>query len=204
MYKELLLAVTVSIDTYIAAAAYCNSGIRIPPLSSAVINLICASVLGISLSFSEALSSRLSPDIFRICGRCVIIAIGLLTILKSFARSLARRVEERGELSVKLGKTPLAVKLYLDDTAADTDHSKVLSAGEAAALALASSLDSAAVGMGSGYCGISPLAASCLTLICGFAAIWSGIATGKKLSSLSHDISWVGGSLLILLAFINS
>ena len=38
MYKEFLLAVTVSIDTYIASAAYCNSGIKIPLLSAAVIN----------------------------------------------------------------------------------------------------------------------------------------------------------------------
>ena len=201
MYKELLLAVTVSIDTYIAAAAYCNSGIKIPPLSAAVINLICAAVLGISLGISGLLGHFLSAGICRTAGMLVIIAIGLLTILKSFARTLAKRVEQKGELSVKLGKTPLAVKLYLDDTAADIDHSKILTSGEAAALALASSLDSAAMGLSSGFSHISPFAASCLTFLCGAAAVWAGTVTGKKISSLGRDLSWIGGILLIIFAF---
>ena len=202
MYRELLLAVTVSIDTYIAAAAYCNSGIKIPLLSSAVINLICSAVLLISLLFSGIIVGFFPPGLFMTCGRCVISAIGLLTILKSFVRNLVKRVEKKGELSVKLGKTPLAVKLYIDDTAADTDHSKILSAGEAIALALAISVDSAAIGLSSGFSDISPLAASCFTFVCGAAAIWAGGFTGRKISSLNHDISWLGGSMLILFAFI--
>ena len=203
MYKEILLAVTISIDTYIAAAANCSGGIRIPLLSSVIINLVCSAVLGISLYLSGLLGQCISPDLFRICGRCIIISIGLLTILKSFARPLARRVAEKGELSLKLGKTPLALKLYLDDTAADMDSSKVLSAGEAAALALASSLDSAAMGMGSGFSDISPFIASAAAFVCGCAAVQTGILTGKKLSSLNHDLSWVGGLMLIIFAFVN-
>ena len=202
MYKEFLLAVTVSIDTYIASAAYCNSGIKIPLLSAAVINLICAAVLWISLCLSGIMGHFLSADICRISGMLVMIFIGMLTILKSFARSLAKRVEQKGELSVKLGNTPLAVKLYLDDTAADIDHSKILTAGEAAALALASSLDSAAVGLSCGFSDISPFTASWLTFLCGCAADGAGIVTGKKISSLGRDLSWIGGILIILFAVI--
>ena len=202
MYKEFLLAVTVSIDTYIASAAYCNSGIKIPLLSAAVINMICAAVLGISLCLSGMLEHFLSADICRISGMLVIIAIGMLTILKSVARSLAKRVEKKGELSVKLGNTPLAVKLYLDDTAADIDHSKVLTAGEAAALALASSLDSAAMGLSSGFSNISPITASFLTFLCGAAAVCAGTVTGKKISSLGLDLSWIGGIFLIIFALV--
>ena len=202
MYKEAILAVIVSIDTYIAAAAYCNSGIRIPLLSSLVINLISAAVLGISVCFSETLVTILPADICRISGKCVMTAIGLLTILKSFARTLARRIEKKGELSVKLGRSPLALKLYLDDTAADLDHSKILSAGEAAALALASSFDSAATGMSCGVCDISPVAASVFTFAFGFAALLAGMVTGRKISSLNHDLSWVGGVMLIVVSLI--
>ena len=202
MYEELFLAVILSIDTYIAASAYSNSNIKIPFLSAAVINLICASVLGISLFLSGFLSRFIPCEVCRICGCCVMTAIGILTIMKSAARSLSIRVARKGELSLKLGNSPLAVKLYLDDTAADMDDSKVLSAGEAAALALASSLDSAAMGLSSGFSDISPFTASCLTFLCGFAAVAAGSATGKKISSLDHDLSWVGGILLIFFAFI--
>lgn len=202
MYDELFLAVIVSFDTLLAAAAYCNSGIKIPLISSAVINLICSAVLGISLCFSGFLSNYIPSSVCRICGCSIIVLIGLLTIVKSIARTLVKRVAERGELSVKLGKSPLALKLCLDDTAADIDHSKVLSASEAAALALASSFDSAAMGLSSGYSHISPLLAFVFTLICGFTAIHTGELIGKKISSLDHDLSWVGGILLIVFAFI--
>ena len=167
-----------------------------------VINLICAAVLGISLCFSDFIGNYIPASFCHIGGCCIIVFIGILTIVKSIARTLMRRVAERGEMSLKLGKSPLALKLYLDDTAADIDHSKVLSAGEAAALALASSLDSAAMGMSSGFGNISPLIASVLTLLCGFIAVSTGSLIGKKISSLDHDLSWVGGVMLIIFALI--
>ena len=99
-----------------------------------------------------------------------------------------------------MGKSPIVLRLYLDDTAADFDNSKSLSTAEAAALSLAGSLDSAAIGLSSGFSGISPLSASVCAFLCGFIAILIGNLTGKKISSLHHDFSWVGGVMLILFA----
>ena len=99
-----------------------------------------------------------------------------------------------------MGKSPIVLKIYLDDTAADFDNSKILSAAEAAALALASSLDSAAVGISCGYSGIMPAVISVLAVICGFAAIILGGITGKLAAVKDHDYSWIGGILLILFA----
>lgn len=198
--QEIFLAVIVSIDTYLAAAAYCNSGIRIPPVSSAVISLICAAVLAVSIRFSGFLGNYIPPDVCRICGLSIIIFIGVLTIVKSLVRSLVRRISKVGEVSLKMKGSPLILKLYLDDTAADMDNSKTLSAGEAAALALASSFDSAATGLSSGFAAIRPFATFIFAFICGFLAIFLGTLTGKKISSLRHDLSWVGGVLLIIFA----
>ena len=36
----------------------------------------------------------------------------------------------------------------------------------------------------------------------GFAAMMLGALTGKKISSLRRDLSWAGGVMLILLAFV--
>ena len=80
MQREIFLAFIVSIDTYLAAAAYCNSGIRIPAFSAAIINLIGAAVLGISMKFSELLGSFIPVGICRIAGIAVLVFIGLLTI----------------------------------------------------------------------------------------------------------------------------
>lgn len=202
LFKEILIAVTVSIDTYLAASACCCKKIRIPVLSSVVINLICAAVLYISISFSSVLTDFVSADFCRISGGFVLITLGILTILKSFARSVAKRISQNGDISMKLGSTPLAVRLYLDDTAADRDNSKVLTFFEAVTLAVISSFDSAAIGLNSGFHNISPLYASLFTFLCGFVAVWLGSVTGQKISSLKHDFSWVGGVLLIIFPFV--
>jgi putative Mn2+ efflux pump MntP len=99
-----------------------------------------------------------------------------------------------------MGSLGLGISIYLDDTAADTDHSKTLSLRESVTLALASSFDCAATGINGGFSGISPLKSSIFTLFIGLAAILLGGLTGKKISSLRHDFSWVGGVLLIIFA----
>ncbi len=200
MYDEIFLAVIVSLDTYLASVAYCNSGIKIPLLSMSVISLISAFVLGISLEFSDLIGRFVPAEICHIFGTVVISAIGIMTIFKSIIRSITRHISRKGEVSVRSGKYGIVMKLYLDETTADFDNSKILSAAEAAALALASSLDSAATGLSSGFAGISPIMAFVFTLIAGMISIALGNVTGKKLSSLHHDFSWVGGMLLILFA----
>ncbi|MBO5318414.1 MAG: manganese efflux pump [Ruminococcus sp.] len=200
MQKELFLAVIVSVDTYLAAAAYCNSGIRIPIISAAVINLLSGAVLFLALRLSGILREFVSADFFHTLSVGILTFIGAVTIFKSLVRSLSSFISEKGDISLKMGKSPIVLKLYLDETAADFDNSKSLSAGEAAALALASSSDSAAIGLSSGFSEISPLSASVCAVLCGFIAILIGNLTGKKISSLHHDFSWVGGVMLILFA----
>lgn len=202
MCEELFLAMIVSIDTYLAAAAYCNSGIRIPVFSALMINAVGAAVLGITTGFSETIGNRLPANVFRICGRALLTTIGVLTIMKSLIRNIAKRLSENGAINLKTEKGSLVVRLYLNDTAADTDNSKVLSMPEAFTLALASSLDSAATGLGSGCGSISPVKVSVITFFWGTFMVILGNLTGRKIASLDRDLSWIGGILLIAFAFL--
>ena len=204
MLHEIILAFIVSFDTYLVAAAYCNSGIKIPITSAAVINLISAAVLGLSILLSDIAGEFIPAALFRTLGLIVLTSIGVITIFKSLVRILVKHLSEKGEFSLRTGSSGLVIKLYLDDTAADIDNSKSLSAAEAAALALASSLDSAATGLSCGFCSILPLRTAVLSFIAGFAAIAAGNITGKKLSSSKYDLSWLGGAFLIAFAVIES
>jgi len=204
LLKEFFIAFIVSIDIFLAAAACCNNGIKIPMLSAAVIDLICAAVLGISIAFSRLICSFVPLNIFKICGTAVLIILGSFTIAKSLVRSLIRRTSDKGELSLKMGSISLILKLYLDDTAADADHSNLISASEATALALASSFDCAATGLSCGYGDISPYTAFAAAFVCGAAALFLGSLTGRKISSLRHDLSWSGGLFLIIFAVLSA
>ncbi|MBR1592182.1 MAG: manganese efflux pump [Ruminococcus sp.] len=200
MANEIIPAVIISFDTFLFAAAYRSGGIKIPLLSAFVINFICAAVFGISIYFSSFAGSFVSVGFCRLTGTVIMVAIGILTMVKSLVRNAVSRLNDEKKVSVKMGGLNFVIKLYLDDTAADTDHSKILSPHEAAALALSGSLDSAATGMGCGSSGINPVISALFTFIAGCAAVALGTLAGKKISSLEHDLSWLGGVMLIIFA----
>lgn len=200
MFAEIILALIVSLDIYLASAAYSNSEIRIPPFSALIISFIGAAVLGISLKFSEIISRFIAPQLCETAGLIILIVIGVVTIFKSFIRCLIKRLSGIDGNLVKMSGFGLGISIYLDETAADVDCSKTLSSYEAAALALASSFDSAATGISCGFSGINPIIAAIFTLAAGFIAIVLGGITGKKISSLRRDLSWIGGVLLIIFA----
>jgi len=202
LLKELFVAFIISIDIYLAAAACCNSGIRIPFGSALIIDVFSTAVMFVSVSLSGIITRFVSSAACHRTGTAVLIVLGAVNITKSILRNIIRRISDKGGFSVKMLGASILVRLYLDDTAADIDSSKVLSAGEAAVLALAGSLDAAATGLG--CCGISAPAVSVFTFICGAAALMLGSLTGRKISSLRHDLSWAGGLLLILFAVFSA
>jgi putative sporulation protein YtaF len=204
LLKEFFLAFIVSIDIYLAAAACCNSGVKIPLSSALVIDMFSASVLFISIMLSGIISGFITSHTIHIIGTAVLITIGSLNIAKSILRSVIRHISEKDGISVKMGELSVFVKLCLDDSAVDMDSSKVLSIGEAAVLALAGSLDAAATGLSCGGKDISAVGAAAAVLVCGAAALFFGGLTGKKISSLNHDFSWTGGLFLILFAVFSA
>ena len=201
LLKEIILAIIISFDTYLVAVTYCNRGIRIPLLSATVINIAGASLIGISLLLSDIASSFIPSGLFNTIGLIVLTSIGVITLFKSLIRKLVRRFSKDGVCSIRTWKDGLVIKLYLDDTAADIDGSKILSPAEATVLALVSSIDAVATGLSCGFCDISPFRTALFTFIAGFAAITAGNVTGKKMSASEHDFSWLGGALLIAFAF---
>lgn len=200
MLIEFLLAVAVSVDIFLTALTYGNSGIEIPRRCGLVISLTGAVLLGVSLSLSELASGALPKTFCETAGMIILIAMGVVTIFKSFIRMVMRRITDSNEKALHLSGFGLGVSIYLDERYADIDGSDSLSVKEATLLALASSLDSAATGMGCGFVGASPLSTSIFAFVMGFAAIAAGSYAGRKIASLSRDFSWVGGIILIFCA----
>ena len=200
MYDEIILALIVSIDTCIAAAAYCNSGIKIPLPSAVTISAVSAAVLALALRSSYLIGQHIPVSVCSRCSQALLTFIGLFIIVRSMVRIFTKHLSDSGGLSLKNKKTGIVMKLYLDDTAADLDDSKVLSVPEASLLALAGSLDSAAMGLGSGYSGVKPFPAFIFTFAAGTLSLILGASAGKKISSLRTDLSWTGGILMILFA----
>lgn len=198
MLQEIILSVIISIDTFLAAVAYRSCGIRIPFGSALVISFMSALFLGISLALAALLSNTIPDKIYAVTGLIIPLSMGISTIYKSLVRNLVRRLSQRGELSLHTRSSGIVIKLYLDDTAADVDNSKVLTPTEAAALAIGSSLDSLCMGLSLGNNSTNPAISFIFAMLVGVSAIILGGFMGKKICGMSRDFSWIGGAALII------
>ena len=94
------------------------------------------------------------------------------------------------------------LRVYADSTEADSDNSRTISAGEAVSLAIALSIDGLAAGFGTGITNVSYIQVVFFSLISDMVAVMSGCAIGRKVASkVNLDLSWLGGTMLIVLAF---
>lgn len=202
MLRVIFTVLTINLDVFLAAAAYRNDGINIPRRSICVICTFSSAILFLSISLADLVTSYIPVGVCRKISIIAMSAIGMGIILRSISRSLTEHIPDGKLLTLKTASYSLVIRLYLDDTAADSDNSKSLSVREAVALAAASSIDCAAVGMGLGTADIKPFAVSLLTFATAICAMLLGGLAGKKISSLHLDLSWVGGILLIVMAFL--
>lgn len=202
MFNEILITLTVCIDTYLMSVNYNASRIKIPFLSGFVLSLISSVILYISLILAGLFEYIIPVKICSVIGCVILTAIGTFTIFKSIVRGVVGKLSEKGDICIKMSRLGIGVRLYLDETAADSDYSKVLSISESIALALALSADSVAVGINAGFLGARPLRTSLFTFIINIIVIYLGNITGKKISSFKYDLSWLGGLMLILSAII--
>jgi putative sporulation protein YtaF len=202
MLSEILLTLIVCVDIYFVAVNYGVQGIRIPALSAIVIGIVGAGMLGLSLAVSRLLTLFIPTELCSLIGFFMLTAIGIITIFKSIMRVVVRRLTERGDICVKMNSIGLGIRLYLDDTYADEDKSKELSVREAITLAAVLSLDSIATGINSGFLQVGIIRTSIFALVMGVMAINLGVLTGKRLSELKYDFSWLSGIMLIILAVI--
>ena len=95
------------------------------------------------------------------------------------------------------------LKVCIDNTAADVDHSFELSPKESFSLAVALSLDGLAAGFGTGLVVANFGQIILFSLIVNMIAILAGCLIGNKVAEKTElNMSWLGGVTLILLAFL--
>ncbi len=197
------IAMALSVDAFAAGFAYGTKQIRLPWRPILVINLICSAVVGLSLGLGSMAAMLIPAGLQR--GLCfgLLFALGLIKLLDGITREAIRKYGNLdGKLKFSLFNLRFVLHVYADPAAVDLDHSKSISVAEAVSLALALSLDGAAVGFGAALGSASipavvaaSLAANQITLLLGS---WLGERLTKR---FNMPLSWVGGVILLFLAF---
>ena len=178
------LALSLSLDTFVAGLSYGSSKIRLPLVCAVTVTLVCSGVLCLSI--------------------LLLVCMGTLRILDQAIKSfLCRHDGFSRNFMFRALHFQFFLSVYADPCKADADASKSLSVPESVCLALAMSLDGAAAGFGAALGNLNPVAVLFFSLLFGFTTIQGGFLLGNRLAQKIHfSVDWLSGALLILLAFL--
>lgn len=200
--ETLLLVLTLSIDAFVASMAYGTNGIKIPIKSIIFIDIVCAVFLTLSMFLAVSLKKVLPPNLASTISFILLIMLGIYYLFESIIKGyLKKRSFKTKQVKLKLFNIWLIIDIYIDETRADFDNSKSINLKEALYLATALSIDSIAIGFGTGIGEINYFAVIVLSLIWDIIALWSGLFLGRKFVEKTNvNLSWLSGILLIILA----
>lgn len=198
MFHSILLITALCIDSFAASIAYGANGIKIPLRSAFVISGVGALFLGLSFYAAFSIREFVPPRLCMVISFCALLLIGIYNLVQSLLKSY---LKSRKQNNLKFSLAGFMIQIYLDETSADIDNSKVLSVREALYLAVAVSIDSLITGFGTGLVVTNQLQIVFFTFLVNMAAIGLGFILGGKLKN-KFNLSWLGGALLILLAFM--
>lgn len=198
-----VFSIVLSLDVVAMGFAYGFKKIKIPISSAMIITLISTGITGVAMLVGNLLRC-IMPDRLTECVCFIILFLfGSVKLMDSLTKSFIRKHSDlKKELRFSMFNLRFILHLYADPEEADVDHSMDLSPKESVFLAVALSLDSLTAGLGASIGNINWVVVLIAALAANLAAVVIGFALGNKLArKMQLDLSWVGGAILIILAF---
>lgn len=202
MLTIILIVGALSLDSLSASFAYGSGGIKIPVKSILIINVIGVVLFGTSLYLGYLLRPWLSETAVHVISAGILIVLGSIKIFESAIKNFIRKRKIDSNVQFSLFNLNFILNIYADPLEADADQSRVISSREAFFLAVAISLDNMVVGLGAGLI-MSPGPILLIYLLINFLCLFFGVKLGNKIAKeIKYDLSWLGGVILILIAFV--
>lgn len=183
-----LLVVVLSLDAFTAGLSYGTAKVSVPLLSVFIIALLSGAMLTLSLLAGNYLLALIPTGLTKTISFMVLFLLSLYKFYDTLP-ILHRRDSQltTGNISERVNKKDKAV----------------LSGREAALLAVALSIDNISAGLCTGTVSLPFITLLIFTSVIHFIAIQTGLMTGRLLlSKTSHNFTWLGACILMLLAFL--
>lgn len=198
---QILLVTALCIDAFSASFVYGINKTKIPVNSMVIISAICTGVLALSISIGSLIKQIIPANITELICFIILFVLGMIKIFEYLLKEYINK-NQKSEKRFKIFDVNFVLTVYADNIKADMDNSKDLSSKESVYLALALSLDGFAAGLGSAMVDINYFQIIILSLISNILAVSIGYFLGKIVTKiLDLDFSWLGGLILIILAF---
>jgi len=202
--EALLLAVVLSVDVFAVSFAYGSSKIKIPFKSIMIITVIGSVILGLSIYVGSAFLPFMPLAVANGLSFGILFTLGLVKIFDSVIKRFVRKHSDSSKrMEFSIFNVKFIMNVYADPEKADLDNSRVISAKEAVIVALAVAMDAFALGFGAGLSDVNHLQIIAFSLVIDVIAVLLGCFIGGKIAQKSPiNLSWLGGVILITLAFL--
>lgn len=186
-YFLILLIVVLSMDAFAAGFSYGIERVKVPFLSLAIIALLSGGMLTASLLAGNFLMGFIPEPLTK----GISFAVLFLLSLYKFYDALQSLHSKNGKLTTGM----ISQKVNKEDKA-------VLSCREGALLAIALSIDNVSAGLCTRTVSLPSIILLLLTTAIHFFALKLGLSAGAILSEKTRNLAWLGGAVLMVLAFL--
>ena len=203
--SSLVLVTALGIDALVCSFGYGVNRIKIPFKSVLVINIICSSLLAFGILFGSSIGSFLPESTAHAISFTILVMLGLTKIFDSALKQLIRRHNGFNKnFNFSFLSLGFILQVFANPEKADIDESKSLTPKEALPLSIALGIDGISVGLGLGLAAVNGLFIVGLSLVSDAAMVMLGAFLGNKVAKrLNFDLSWLSGTILIVIAIIN-
>lgn len=202
--ESIMIVTALSMDAFVASFAYGANKVKIPFSSVTAINVICSSILAVSLFFGSIISNFIPQSLTHLICFLILFILGLT----KFGESLVEWIKEKkGDIKKNIKISFIGINfdinMGIQEEKIDLNPSKILKIKEASSLSIALSLDGLAVGFGAALANSNILQIVAFSLISDMLAVMLGCFIGNRVAEkFSFNLSWLSGIMLMILAFL--
>lgn len=202
--EALLLVTALSMDAFVSSFAYGANKIKIPFKSVIVIDIICTSILAISIFLGIYVSPNIPELLTKTISFFILFILGIIKLFDGTIKILIRKYNKlHKKIKFSIFDLNFVLNIYANPQDADIDSSRILSPKESIYLAIALSIDGLAVGFGAGLTDINYFLIIIFSLLSHIIAIMLGCCLGNKIAEKSSlNLSWLSGLILIVLSIL--
>ena len=203
-----VLALSVSIDSFGIGITYGIKNTKITNLSKLILFFISLIVTIVSINFGKIISKIFSPFFTNLLGCLILVAMGIVFVFQGLSKkkNIKNPLNTQKKYNFFIKWLGITIQIIKDPISSDFDKSNTISSKEALYLGTALSLDSLCIGIGSSMLNISSYLFPLLVAIFQLLFISFGNFIGKELKNLSsiNDNIWsfISGILLILIGLL--
>jgi len=208
VFNSIILASAGALDGLAVSFAYGTKKIKIPLVSNFIISLVCTSVFALALLVGAGMRTFMSDEVAVWLSFSILFFLGIIKLFDSAIKAKIKRAKnsekekKQREFTFSLLNFRFILNVYADPPEADVDDSKSISPSEAIGLAAALSLDGIALGVGAALSVVSIPLTIAVAMTANFGAIACGSRIGGYFArKSSRDLGWIGGVILIGVAF---